>query len=206
MHPGWKSLAGMTLVAPALLILTVGQQRGAGDEPGRLGLGRFFRFGSPPSSSSIPGPDPGPNPAPTATAIPGAPVASYPATSSPSTPSTEVSTPVPSGPTTAPRIVPRPRVSRPVTESHPIVGRITVNRSDDGNQFGMFLQVYADGTVIDGEGVHRVGIDVLRPILQALEAGDLYRVRGHCGAPATDFVESVQVIVYERVYGRLRAS
>src|SRR3954451_24996937 len=125
MHPGWKSLAGMTLVAPALLIVTVGQRCGAGDEPGRLGLGRFFRFGSAPSSSSSP--IPGPDPAQAATALPGAPVASYPVTSSPSSPSTEVSTPIPPGPTTAPRIVPRPRVSRPVTESDPIVGRITVN-------------------------------------------------------------------------------
>src|SRR3954467_12841572 len=199
MHPGWKSLAGMTLVAPALLIVTVGQHRGAGDEPGRLGLGRLFRSGSAPSSSSSP--SPGTNPAPTATAIPGAPVASYPATSSPSTPSAEVSTPVPSGPTTAPRIVPRPRVSRPVTESDPIVGRITVNRSDDGNQFGMFLQVYADGTVIDGAGVHHVGQEALKPLRAVLQSGELYRVKGHCGAPATDSIESVHVVVYERSLG-----
>jgi hypothetical protein len=127
-------------------------------------------------------------------------------TSTPSAPTTEVSTPAISGSTATPRIIPRPRVSRPLTESDPIVTRITLNRSDDGHQFGMFLQVFADGTVIDSEGVHHVGRETLRPIIEALQAGDLYRSRGHCGAPATDFVESVHVIVYERVLGRLRAS
>ena len=102
--------------------------------------------------------------------------------------------------------MPRPRVTRPVTESDPILTRITLNRSDDGNQFGMFLQVYADGTIIDSEGVHHVGQDALKPLIEALQAGDLYRFKGHCGAPATDYVESVQVIVYERSLGRLRAN
>jgi len=105
-----------------------------------------------------------------------------------------------------PRIVPRPRVTWPVTESDPIITRITLNRSDDGNQFGMFLQVYADGTIVDSEGVHHVGQDALKPLIEALQAGDLYRVKGHCGAPATDYVESVQVIVFERSLGRLRAN
>jgi hypothetical protein len=93
-----------------------------------------------------------------------------------------------------------------VTESDPIVSRITVNRSDDGNQFGMFLQVFADGTIIDGEGVHHVGQEALRPLVEVLQSGELARVKGHCGAPATDFVESVHVVVYERSLGRLRAN
>jgi hypothetical protein len=97
-------------------------------------------------------------------------------------------------------------VTRPITESDPIVTRITLNRSDDGNEFGMFLQVYADGTVIDSEGVHQVGQDVLKPIVEVLQSGELSRPKAHCGAPATDFVESVQVIVYERSLGRLRAN
>jgi hypothetical protein len=93
-----------------------------------------------------------------------------------------------------------------LTESDPILTRITLNRSDDGNPFGMFLQVFADGTLIDSEGVHHVGQEALRPIIEALQSGDLYRLKGHCGAPATDYVESVQVIVYERYLGRLRAN
>jgi hypothetical protein len=70
----------------------------------------------------------------------------------------------------------------------------------------MCLQVYADGTVLDGEGVHRVGADVMRPLVQAVQAVDASRVRGHCGSPPTDFVEQVHVVVYERAYGRLRAN
>jgi hypothetical protein len=38
-----------------------------------------------------------------------------------------------------------------------------------------------------------------------VQSGDLTRTRGHCGAPATDFVEYVNVVVYERRLGRLWA-
>jgi hypothetical protein len=96
-------------------------------------------------------------------------------------------------------------VSRAITDADPIVSRITLGRSDEGNQFGMFLQVYADGTVIDSEGVHTLGRDAIRGIVETLQTGDLYRARGHCGGPPTDFIEQVQVIVYERSLGRLRA-
>jgi hypothetical protein len=83
---------------------------------------------------------------------------------------------------------------------------VAIGRSDDGKQFGMCLQVYADGTVLDGEGVHRVGADLMRPLLQAIQAVDASRVRGHCGSPPTDFIEQVHVVVYERAYGKLRAN
>jgi hypothetical protein len=82
---------------------------------------------------------------------------------------------------------------------------MALGRSNDGSQFGMFLQVFADGTVIDSEGVHHLRAADLRPIVEMVQAGDLYRVRGHCGAPATDFIEYVHVVVYERRFGRLTA-
>jgi hypothetical protein len=69
----------------------------------------------------------------------------------------------------------------------------------------MFLQIFADGTVIDGEGVHNVGPDILKPVIDALQSGDFARVRGHCGGPATDSLEQVHMIVFERSLGRLRA-
>jgi hypothetical protein len=93
-----------------------------------------------------------------------------------------------------------------VTEADPLVTRVALIRSNDGNQFGVFLQVFADGTVIDGEGVHRVGRDVLKPVLDTLQETDLYRLKGHCGAPATDFTEYVHLVVYERNFGKLRAN
>lgn len=199
MRPTWKSLELLraTPVALVLLILTLGDRPVAGDEPSRLG--RLFRFGGLGSSSttgtsSPPAPTPGP---------------SSPATPTTPGPTTEISpSSVPGAPaaTPSPRIVPRPRVSRPVTESDPILTRITLNRSDDGNQFGMFLQVFADGTILDGEGVHHVSQDDLKPLIEALQAGDVYRLKGHCGGPATDFIESVHVTVFERSLGRLRAS
>jgi hypothetical protein len=196
-RPGWQSFLGVTLVAPGLLIVTLGQHRGAGDEPSRYGFGRLFRFGGAAST---------PSPAPPPSATPTTPALSSPLPTASTGPSPEVSPPaIPDSPAT-PRLVPRPRVSRPVTESDPIITRITLNRSDDGNQFGMFLQIFADGTIIDSEGVHHLGQEALKPIVAAIQSGELYRLKGHCGAPATDSLESVHVIVYERSLGRLRAN
>ena len=64
---------------------------------------------------------------------------------------------------TGPRLTPKPRVNKPVTEADPLVTRVSLGRSDNGSQFGMFLQVFADGTIIDGEGVHHVGREALKP-------------------------------------------
>lgn len=176
-------------LGPGLLlagwIVLVGVPRlASGDEPGRFG--RFFRFGGGPASA----------PAARSTAEGDLP--------SPTRVVDGPATVVPSGP--QPRIRPQPRFSRAVTEADPVVTRISLARSDDGGQFGMFLQVYADGTVIDSEGVHRLGREGIKEVLSVLESSDIHRVRGHCGAPATDFVEHVQLIVYERSLGRLRAS
>jgi hypothetical protein len=194
MRPGSNYWVVAMLFAPGLLVVTLGQRCGRGDEPSRLG--RFFRFGGISASSS------------SRTASPSAPASESTVPASPvdALPPPEAAGPAISGPSVTPRIIPRPRVSRPATESDPIVTRITLNRSDDGNQFGMFLQVFADGTLIDSEGVHHVSQDALRPLVDALQAGELYRLKGHCGAPATDFVESVHVTVYERSLGRLRAN
>lgn len=106
----------------------------------------------------------------------------------------------------SPRLVPQARVCRPVTESDPILTRIAVERTSDGAQFCEFLQVYADGTALDSQGVHRVDRDVLRPLIDAIQTADAYRLKGHCGGPPTDFVEQVSIVVYDRSLGRLRAN
>ena len=110
-------------------------------------------------------------------------------------------------PTTAnARLVPQPRTSRAATESDPLVTRVSIGRSDDGKPFCMFIEVFADGTILDSEGVHHVGTDHLKPIAQLLQAGDLAKLKGHCGGPAADFIEQVHVIAYDRYHGRLRAT
>jgi hypothetical protein len=106
----------------------------------------------------------------------------------------------------SPRIIPQPRVSRSTTEADPLVTRVSIGRSDNGTHFGMFIQIYADGTVIDGDGVHQVGREALKPLLEAIRGAEVYRLRGHCGGPATDFIEEVHMVVYDRALGRLRAS
>jgi hypothetical protein len=85
------------------------------------------------------------------------------------------------------------------------VTRLALGRSNDGSQFGMMMQVFADGTVMDSEGVHHLRPADLRPIVEAVQSGDLYRRRGHCGTPSNDFIEYVHIVVYERRFGRLTA-
>ncbi len=104
------------------------------------------------------------------------------------------------------RVSPHPRVSSAVTSADPLLTRFALGRSNDGSQFGMFLQIFADGTVIDSEGVHHLRAADLKPIIDLVQSGDLARARGHCGAPATDFIEYVHVVVYERRLGRLSAN
>lgn len=206
MHRGIKTLLGAALFAPGFLIVLTSPRSSVGEEPSSR-LGRLFRFGGGASNSAP----------------------SNPANRAPSTPSTSTPAPLPSqmtdpaaglvfsnagatgsgapansGPT--PRIRPQPRVSRASTEADPILSRIALVRSSDGHQFGMSMQVFADGTVIDNEGTHHLKPADLKPLMDLLESGDLYRLKGHCGAPATDFVEQVHMVVFERSLGRLRAN
>jgi hypothetical protein len=96
-------------------------------------------------------------------------------------------------------------VSPAVTSADPLLTRLAIGRSNDGSQFGMFMQVFADGTVIDSEGVHRLRRAELKPLVDVVQSGDLLKLRGHCGAPSTDFTEYVHIVVYERRLGRLTA-
>jgi hypothetical protein len=82
---------------------------------------------------------------------------------------------------------------------------VAIGRSDDGRQFGDILQIYADGTLLDSGGVHHLGQEAIRPLVQVLQSNDFTRLKGHCGGPPTDFVEQVHVVVYDRSRGRLRA-
>jgi hypothetical protein len=105
----------------------------------------------------------------------------------------------------APPITPRSRVSSAATEADPLLTRMALGRSNDGARFGMFMQVYADGTVIDSEGVHRLSPADVKPLADLVASGDLGRNRGHCGAPSGDYIEEIHVVVFERRLGRLTA-
>ncbi len=195
----WKPFGLAALIAAALWFAGSTPRPTRADEPPPSRLGRLFRLGGGPVAPSNPSPAPRPL-APDLLGPPadvGAPPPSPPTT-------TTGSAPAPA--TGGARLVPQPRVSRPATESDPLLTRVAIGRSDNGSQFGMFLQVYADGTVLDGEGTHRVGREALRPLVEAIQATDAYRQKGHCGGAPTDFTEQVHVVVYDRVLGRLRAN
>lgn len=191
-----KGLASAT-VAAGVILYSVAATSSFGDEPSRLG--RLFRMGGSGSSSASTSTNSGTTSTSSTTPAPS--YLGQPALSTP--PSTSNG---PSSPSVAPKIMPRPRVNKPITEADPLVTRISLARSNEGSQFGMLLQVFADGTVIDGDGVHRVGQDVLKPVVEAVSSGELAKLRGHCGGPAGDFVENVHVVVFERSLGRLRAN
>jgi hypothetical protein len=189
----FRGLMARAIAGGLVAISVMGAAAIGGDEPSRLG--RLFRLGGS-SSSSTPT-------TPAVTPPPSSMTRSMQEYNGPPALSTSPTTPPGS---TGPRLTPRPRVNKPVTEADPLVTRVSLGRSDNGSQFGMFLQVFADGTVIDGEGVHHVPAEGLKPVVDAVASGDLGRFKGHCGGPAGDFIESVQVVTYERSYGRLRAN
>ncbi len=195
MRPAFKIIAGAAAVAPALILPALLTSAALGNEPGRIG--RFFRFGQ-----TAPAAPSNPHAEERAIESQGSPIRMV----EPGSMGAPSATTIQPRPRPQPRLVPQPGVTRAVTDADPLVTRISLARSDDGHSFGMFLQVYADGTVIDGEGVHSLGKDAVKAIYHALESGDLYRVRGHCGGPSTDFVEQVQMVVYERSFRGLRAN
>ena len=189
----FQGLRARAIAGGLVAILVMAAAAIGGDEPSRLG--RLFRLGGSPSTS----PAPATPSSSTATSMTrsmteynGSPALSTPPTTQPGS--------------SGPRLTPKPRVNKPVTEADPLVTRVSLGKSDNGSQFGMFLQVFADGTVIDGEGVHHVSPEALKPVVDAVASGDLGRFKGHCGGPAGDFIESVHVVAYERSYGRLRAN
>jgi hypothetical protein len=223
----WKTAGAF--VAPGLVVLALDPGPARADDNGFFG--RLFRLGGSSSSSSnspsFPG-SPGDSGRSSSTSASNRSTGSLygdigsggtfaPPASSPSrAPSpTPVSGPIGSeGPSTpdlgnssdaSPRLSPRPRVSSAVTTADPLITRLALGRSNDGSQFGMILQVFADGTAIDSEGVHHLTASDLRPLSEAIQNGDLYRVRGHCGTPSNDFIEYVHIVVFERRMGRLQA-
>lgn len=214
MHPRLSQGHGKLVTALGLIVVTAGIGPAWGDDTGILG--RLFRFGGGSSDSSPTAGSPSQSGAlpygraggSTSGAVPPSgisPLAPAPMISNfNGLPQTPVTTPpVADGP--SPRLSPRPRVSPAVTTADPLLTKFALGRSNDGSQFGMFLQIFADGTVIDTEGVHHIRAADLRPIVDTVQSGELYRLRGHCGAPSTDFIEYVHVVIYERRLGRLNA-
>ena len=218
-----KRWATRTAWLAACALISAMPATGADEQPSRLG--RLFRFGaaSEPSKPSVPSASP---------SLVGSPMSGSPmsgsasglgsgtsfsngSTSAPSSRSVAegygqpaLSTP-PAGSnslTPTPRISPKPRVNKAVTEADPLVTRISIGHADGGSQFGMFMQVFADGTVIDGGGVHKISSESLKPVLEAVSSGDFAKIKGHCGGPAGDTFENIHVVTYERAYGKLRAN
>ncbi len=202
MRPHIQKPLGATLATLTILALGLGAQDGRGEEP--RGLGRLFRFGNNSNASAPNRPEPKPTfPAPRSPAA--TPSLLGPSTPAPTTP--PLMADVGAGPS-APeaRIRPQPRVSHAATEADPLLTHVSLGRANDGKQFGMFLQVYSDGTVIDSEGVHKVKPDALKPLMDVLHSGELDHLQGHCGGPPANFIEQVYVTVYDRSLGRLRAN
>jgi hypothetical protein len=225
MRRAWMRRMGQCAMGTAVLLASAGRVDAGDDEQGPRLLGRLFRFGGA-ASSGGPAVQRGSQSqslpyggGSSAGALPpgGSSASSYGNPLAPGGSSVGSSSPLPSfgglpetpalagssGP--ADRLTPRPRVTSAVTGADPVLTRFALGRSNDGSSFGMFLQVFADGTVVDSEGVHHVRPADLRPIVEAVQSGEVYRLRGHCGAPSTDFIEYVHIVVYERRFGRLQA-
>lgn len=225
MQRAWRRKIGQ-YAGGAVALLALAATAGAGDDGQNPGLfGRLFRGGnggsnSPATTPKLPYGGSSYNSSPIGGGSSMSSHSSFGDPLGPSGPSTGPVTPAPIASSENPglpetprdisggqmeRLTPRSRVSQAVTTADPVLTRFALGRSNDGTSFGMFLQVFADGTVVDSEGVHRVRPADLRPIFESVQSGELYRLRGHCGAPSTDFIEYVHVVAYERRLGRLQA-
>ncbi len=210
MQVGWLRITTRTVLGAGLLLAVLGRTAAMGDDTGLLG--RIFRFGGSPSASNTTSSTAGGQAAP----LPyggGAGTFLPPAGSSAAAPATvsnfgglPESPPLSSANGAGQRITPKSRVSSAVTSADPLITRMALGKSNDGSQFGMFLQVFTDGTVIDSEGIHHVRMADLKPIIDVIQSGEVGHVHGHCGAPSTDFIEYVHIVAYERRFGRLMAN
>ena len=181
----WKTMGA--LAAPGLLVLALDPATVRGDDTSFFG--RLFRLGGGSSSSSSSFPASSGSTGRSGSSGNGPTPSQYgdigsggsfipPATSSRGPSPTPASGPIsPEGPSTPElsnssnsqlHLTPRARVTSAVTSADPLVTRMALGRSNDGSQFGMFLQVFADGTVIDSEGVHRLGSADIRPLYEAI--------------------------------------
>lgn len=103
-----------------------------------------------------------------------------------------------------PSLPPGARVGAPAN-GDPLVSRFCIGRAADGQTFGMFLHVFADGTVMDSAGLHHsdpAQLDRLRDVLKDTPVDSL---EGHCDGTAGDYLEVVYVILYQRAGGKIRA-
>ncbi len=214
MHPRFSQGLKKSLLGPGILLVSLLIKPAWADDAGFFG--RLFRLGGGSSASNTERATPnqaaplpyGRNAGPAANSAQPAsadPLAPAPLSGSGGLPEPAVSTPPPFAAGPAQRLAPRPRVSPAITAADPLLTRMALGRSNDGSQFGMFLQIFADGTVLDSEGVHHLRPADLKPIVDSVQSGELLRVRGHCGTPATDFIEYVHIVVYDRRLGRLSA-
>jgi len=214
MHPRLSQVYRKYVVTAGFLVLVAAIEPARADDPGFLG--RLFGQGSSASSGTNPATAPNNVPAPlpysrgsgaNPSYVPGTPACLL--ATSPSTfdalPQTPATAPLATATGPGQRLAPQPRFSSPITNADPILTRFALGRSNDGSQFGMFLQVFADGTVVDSEGLHRLRGADIRPIVDVVQSGELYRLKGHCGTPPTDFIEYVHIVIYERRLGRLTA-
>lgn len=180
------------------------------DGPGLFG--RIFKKRDARNNSPAPRPNvlpPMTRPAPGAAGAGAAGGANDPAPGSDSPlPFTNNANPAPVAPNDAPGGRPREATaaaSRPITEADPLLTRVSLIRGDRGQHFGVFLQIYMDGTVVDSQGVHRLSKGDLAPIVQAIQACDVTQRQPHCGGQSSDYLEAVQFVVYDRSGNKLRA-
>jgi hypothetical protein len=211
MQGAWTRGLGKYAMGAALLVTWTGTVAAGGDDSGSGLLGRLFKFGGGSSSNGqasqpLQSQPSLPYGGTYGNALPPGGSSSGPSTALPTFGGLPQTPPLPSDSGPAQRVSPRPRVSTAVTTADPVLTRFALGRSNDGSSFGMFMQIFADGTVVDSEGVHHVRAPDLKPVLDAVQSGELYRLRGHCGAPSTDFIEYVHLVVYERRFGRLQAN
>ena len=169
---------GMVMAAASLVLGVIAAPSIRGEEPGRLG--RLFRIGAPSRGRAFLRGEAKAGEKPDVrrdlSAPPRRSLPLYPGSPDPPAPPLSGATE-----SAGSRIKPQPRVNRAITEAEPLVTRISIGRTDDGKQFCMFVQIFADGTVLDSDGVHRVGPSTCGPSPRSSSRANWPSSRGTAG-------------------------
>jgi hypothetical protein len=104
-----------------------------------------------------------------------------------------------------PHSVPAAALVPPPANGDPLVTRFAVGRATDGSTFGLFMHIYADGTVMDSSGLHNADPTKLEALRDVLSTLPLNALELHYPGPAAGDLEVIQVVVYQRSKGKIRA-
>jgi hypothetical protein len=93
----------------------------------------------------------------------------------------------------------------PPANADPLLSRFAIGRASDGQTFGLFMHIFADGTVMDSNGLHHSDPAAFERLKDTLRETPLEQLERHTEGTASDYLEVVYLVAYQRAGTKLRA-